>query len=102
MKKILKKPEPKFDIDSTPDIEPKYILKQKTDQEEVASWQPAYFFMDICMIGATPLTWLARKPEYIIFAVTMADIKKALILKKYTDFATKVPVEHYKHLNVFL
>jgi hypothetical protein len=32
----------------------------------------------------------------------MADIKKALILKKHTNPATKVPVEHYKHLDVFL
>ena len=31
----------------------------------------------------------------------MANIKKALILKKYTDSATKVPVYYYKHLNIF-
>ena len=31
----------------------------------------------------------------------MADIKKALVLKKHTDPATKVPVCHYKHLNTF-
>jgi hypothetical protein len=32
----------------------------------------------------------------------MADIKKALTLKKYTNPATKVLVEHYKHLDIFL
>jgi len=32
----------------------------------------------------------------------MADIKKALILKKYTNPATKVPVYYYKYLKVFL
>ena len=32
----------------------------------------------------------------------MADIKKALALKKYTNPAIKVLVCHYKHLEVFL
>jgi len=32
----------------------------------------------------------------------MADIKKALILKKNTNPATKVLVCHYKYLEVFL
>jgi len=32
----------------------------------------------------------------------MANIKKALALKKYTDFAIKVLVNHYKYLNIFL
>ena len=31
----------------------------------------------------------------------MADIKKALALKKHTDPATKVLVEHYKYLDIF-
>ena len=30
------------------------------------------------------------------------SIKKALILKKYTDFAMKVLVYYYKYLNTFL
>jgi len=58
--------------------------------------------MDIYIIGATLLVQLARKPKYTIFAVTMADIKKALALKKYTNPAIKVLVYHYKHLEVFL
>ena len=58
--------------------------------------------MDICMIGATPLAWLARKPEYMIFAITMTDIEKALVLKKHINFATKVPVKYHKYLDVFL
>ena len=32
----------------------------------------------------------------------MADIKKALVLKKHTDPAIKVLVEYYKRLDVFL
>jgi len=32
----------------------------------------------------------------------MANIKKALAPKKYTNPAIKVPVEHYKYLNIFL
>ena len=38
----------------------------------------------------------------MIFTVTMADIKKALVLKKYTDPTTKVLVYYYKHLDIFL
>ena len=48
------------------------------------------------------LARLAKKPKYTIFAVIMADIKKALALKKYTDPAIKVLVCYYKHLEVFL
>ena len=54
------------------------------------------------MIRATLLARLAKKPEYIIFAVTIADIKKALVPKKYTNPATKVLVEYYNRLKVFL
>jgi len=32
----------------------------------------------------------------------MANIKKALALKKYTNLAIKIPVEHYKYLDIFL
>jgi hypothetical protein len=38
----------------------------------------------------------------MIFAVIMADIEKALALKKYTDPATKVLVEYYYRLDAFL
>jgi hypothetical protein len=58
--------------------------------------------LDICIIGATLLAQLARKPKYIIFAIIMADIKKALVLKKHTNPAIKVLVEYYKHLDLFL
>ena len=53
------------------------------------------------MIGAILLIQLAKKPKYMIFAIIIANIKKALILKKYTDPAMKVPVYYYKHLNIF-
>jgi len=38
----------------------------------------------------------------MIFTITIADIKKALVLKKHTDPATKVPVEYYNYLDIFL
>ena len=38
----------------------------------------------------------------MIFAIIIANIKKALVLKKYTDTAIKVLVYHYKHLDIFL
>ena len=37
----------------------------------------------------------------MIFAIIIADIKKALVLKKYTNPAIKVLVEYYKHLDIF-
>ena len=48
------------------------------------------------------LVRLAIKPEYTIFAIIMADIKKALAPKKHTNPAIKVLVEYYKYLDVFL
>ena len=45
---------------------------------------------------------LAKKPKYIIFTVIIADIKKTLILKKYTDPVIKVLVYYYKNLDIFL
>ena len=38
----------------------------------------------------------------MIFAVIIANIKKALALKKHTDLAVKVLLKHYKHLIAFL
>ena len=58
--------------------------------------------LDIYIIKATPLACLARKPKYTIFAVIMADIKKALAPKKHTNPAIKVLVVYYKHLDAFL
>ena len=37
----------------------------------------------------------------MIFAIIIADIKKALALKKRTDPATKVLAVHYKYLDIF-
>jgi hypothetical protein len=58
--------------------------------------------MDIYIIRATPLARLTIKPKYIIFAVIIANIKKALVLKKHTNPAIKVLVEYYKYLDIFL
>ena len=38
----------------------------------------------------------------MIFTVIIADIKKALVLKKHTNPAIKVLVYYYKYLNIFL
>jgi len=38
----------------------------------------------------------------MIFATTIANIKEALILKKYTNLTIKVLVEYYKRLDIFL
>ena len=96
MKRILEEPEPESDTDSVPDTEP----EQETTQETMDD--PSKLdTLDIRMIGATPLARLAKKPEHTIFAVTMADIEKALAPKKHTDPAAKVPVDHHKHLDVF-
>ena len=58
--------------------------------------------LDIYIIRATLLVQLARKPKYIIFAVIIANIKKALALKKHTNPTIKVLVEYYKYLDIFL
>ena len=58
--------------------------------------------LDVYIIRATLLARLAIKPKHTIFAVIMADIKKALVLKKYTNPAIKVLVEYYKYLDIFL
>ena len=58
--------------------------------------------LNICIIGATPLVWLVKKPKYTIFAIIIANIKKALALKKYTNLVTKVLVDHHKFLDIFL
>ena len=37
----------------------------------------------------------------MIFAVTIANINKALVLKKYTNPAVKVLLKYYKYLIIF-
>ena len=38
----------------------------------------------------------------MIFTVIIADIDKALVLKRYTDPAAKVLLKYYKYLIIFL
>lgn len=57
--------------------------------------------LDICMIGAVPLTRMARRHGHELLAISMADIEKALSPKTYTDPKTKVPQEYHQHLEVF-
>ena len=101
MKRILR--EPKFNTDSVPDTEPdiKPKIKEEPTQETMDD-QNSPNTLDIHIIKTTPLAQLTRKPKYIIFAVIIAKIKKALVLKKYTNPTTKVLVEYYKNLNIFL
>jgi len=99
MKRIFKKPKPKSNTNSILNTKPK--LKQETTQEtkdDLSSLNT----LDIHMIGITPLTRLTKKFKHIIFAIIIANIKKALALKKYTNPTTKVPVYHYKNLKIFL
>ena len=84
---------------SVPDIKPK--TKEEEPTQETIDNQSSPDTLDIYIIGATLLVCLAKKPKYIIFAVTMADIEKALVLKKYTNPTIKVLVEHCKHLDIF-
>ena len=58
--------------------------------------------LDIYIIRATLLVRLARKPKYIIFTIIIANIKKALALKKHTNPTIKVLTEYYKYLIAFL
>jgi hypothetical protein len=44
---------------------------------------------------------LAKKPNYKIFLVIIANINKALATKTYTNPKTKVPVEYYNLLYIF-
>ena len=37
-----------------------------------------------------------------MFTIIIANIKKALVLKKHTNPTTKVLVDYYKYLEVFL
>ena len=54
------------------------------------------------MIKAILLVRLIKKSKYIIFVITIANIKNALVLKKYTNPTIKVLVCYYKSLNIFL
>ena len=58
--------------------------------------------LDIRIIRAALLAQLAKKYGYTIFTIIMADIKKALALKRHTNPAIKVLVEYYKYLDIFL
>jgi hypothetical protein len=85
-------PKPELSLDTasisdlSPNKEPKLVLDAK---------------LNIYCIRAAPFVRIAKKPDYKIFAVSIADIDKALAPKVYTDPATKVPEEYYDLLEVF-
>ena len=58
--------------------------------------------LNIHIIRATLLVQLIKKPKYIIFAIIITNIKKALVLEKHTNPIIKVLIEYYKHLIIFL
>jgi len=91
MKKILKELKPKSNTDT-----------ELKDEQETEDNLGSLDTLNIHIIGATLLAWLARKPKHIIFAIIITDIKKALALKKYTNPTIKVLVYYYKYLKVFL
>jgi hypothetical protein len=82
-------PKPEPDRTSDPDLE---AGVEEPDQPTK---------LDICLIGATPLARLARRHGHELFAITAADIEKALAPKKHTDPVTKVPAEYHQYLEVF-
>ena len=92
MKRILEEPEPESDTEPEAEKEP---------TQETAEDQSSLNTINIYIIGATSLIQLARKPKHTIFAVTIANIKKALTPKKYTNPTTKVLLKYYKHLIAF-
>jgi hypothetical protein len=90
----------------TPESEPEPELSQNTasssdlspdEEPELVSDAE----LNIYCIGAAPFVRIAKKPDHEIFAVSIADIDKALAPKVYTDPATKVPEEYHDLLEVF-
>ena len=61
--------------------------------------------LDISMIGAAPFNHLVQQSQknsqIQIFSVTLRDINIALVPKKHTDPATKLPSEYHNFLDVF-
>ena len=95
---MLEEPESKFNIKYVFDTEPK---PEEKPTQETTDDQSSLDTLDIHMIRVTPLIRLTKKPKHMIFAITMADIKKALAPKKYTNPVIKIPVKHHKYLDVF-
>jgi hypothetical protein len=58
--------------------------------------------LNIYCIGAALFISLARKRGYEIYAVSIANINKALAVKKHTNPLTKVPPKYYDLIDVFL
>jgi len=63
--------------------------------------RPELRYIDIRMISAPAFNYLSKQHEHEIFAISMADIEKALAPKQETDPATKVPKEYHDLLFVF-
>ena len=71
-----------------------------TDDDDEAAPKPDSDH-DMYFIGAAPMAKLARRPDHEIYAVTIADIDKALAPKTYTDPVAKLPAEFHDFLHVF-
>ena len=54
------------------------------------------------MIKVIPLARLIKKLKYTIFAIIIANIKKALALKRHINPVIKVLIKYYKNLDIFL
>jgi hypothetical protein len=93
MKRQLNEPihEPTYDSDSD-------CTLSTNDQDDSLKSQPK---LNIYCIGAAPFMSLARRRGYEICAVSIADIDKALAVKKHTDPLTKVPPKYHDLIDVF-
>jgi len=93
------KTEPELSETRKPEHEPEARISDLESESAPGSLETEK--LDICMIGAAPFARLARNPKHEVFAISMADIEKALAPKTYTDPAAKVPEEYHPYLEVF-
>lgn len=77
------------------------LREPEPEPESGTEPEPLDAEVNIRCIGAAPFIRIAKKPDHEIFAVSIADIDKALAPKVYTDLATKLPKEYHDLLKVF-
>ena len=57
--------------------------------------------LDIYQIEPAPFLKIVQKNKYELFLVSIANIEKALVLKKRTNSALKLSKKYYNYLNIF-
>jgi hypothetical protein len=88
MAPLRHEPEPEPETDTDSDCDPGSSIGTNED-------------LDICAIGAAPFLKMATRRDAEIFAVTLADVEKALAKKQETDPKTKLNREYWDLLDVF-